>query len=242
MANKRPPVNRVTPKRRPAAQRSSGARTTAADLRQGENTRAKASTATRASSAPRGKVRFSKSDTAAPRGDSRAADSGSVWQTWRTAIVCGAAALLLAAFAVVAAFRPGVDDSNLAYVDNKATDEVKAAAANALSTVFAYNAKDIDGYKDRARAVLTGKMLTEFDQDKLVETGIDAIKQTQTDAEVKTEPMGVTLLTEDRAELLVDLSVSAVKDGVPQQSASGPVVLRMQKVGDRWLAAEIADR
>lgn len=233
MANKRPPVNRVTPKRRPAAQRNSGARTTAADVRKNEGTQ---------TSRPSAKVGLSKSRPAAPRANSRPAASGDFWKTWRTAILCGVAAVLLAAFAVVAASRPGVDDSNLAYVDNKATDEVKAAAAHALSTVYGYTAKDIDGYKDRARAVLTGKMLTEFDQDKLVETGIDAIKQTQTDAEVKTEPMGVTLLTDDRAELLVDLSVSAVKGGAPQESASGPVVLRMQKVDGHWLAAEIADR
>lgn len=237
MANKRPPVNRVTPKRRPAAQRGSGARTTAADVRKTSET-----TGTRASSTARPKAGMSKSRPAAPRPSrpARPATPGG-WKTWRTAIVCGIAALLLAAFAVVAAFRPGVDDSNLAYVDNKSTDEVKAAAAHALSTVFGYDAKEIDGYADRARAVLTGKMLTEFDQDNLVKTGIDAIKQTQTSAEVKTEPIGVTLLTDDRAELLVDLTVSAVKDGAPQESASGPVVLRMQKVDGHWLAAEIAD-
>ncbi|MGX1805645.1 hypothetical protein ACWIGI_08025 [Nocardia sp. NPDC055321] len=235
MANKRP-VNRVGPKRRPPAQRAAGARTTAEDLRHGttggiaaRKAAARSAAAERRAPAPERPAR-----TRAPR-------SGGGVRSWRTALLCGGAAVLLAAFAVVGALRPGVDDANLAYVDNTATDEVKAAAQHALSTIYGYNAKDIDKFRDNARAVMTGTMLAEFDKDKLLDTGIDAIKQTGTDTKATPDPIGVTLLTGDRAELLVNLAIVATKDGVPAPLASGPIVLRMQKVDGRWLASEIAD-
>ncbi|WP_330184728.1 hypothetical protein OHB26_14740 [Nocardia sp. NBC_01503] len=245
MANRRP-VNRVSSKRRPAAQRSSGARTTAADLRETESSRG--ATGSKRDTGARGTAR-----TGAQRGPSLsknqperskrpAARPGDFWRTWRVAIICGTAAVLLAALAIVGAVRPGVDDGNKAYVDNATTDQVKAAARDALTTIYGYNAKDIDKFRDTARAVMTGKMLEEFDKDKLLDTGIDAIKQTQTDTKATADPIGVTLLTGDRAELLVNLSIAAIKDGKPQPLAAGPIVLHMQKVGGKWLASEIADR
>ncbi len=148
--------------------------------------------------------------------------------------------MLLGGFAVVAALRPGVDDSNRAFVDNKTTEEVRAAADHALRTVYAYDVKNIDGYRDAAKQVLTGKMLA--DLDKYADTTISAVKQAQTSADAKADPIGVTLLADDRAELLVNLVVSATKNGVAQQSVAGPIVLHMQKVGDRWLASDIVDQ
>ncbi|CAM3980531.1 hypothetical protein NONI108955_02630 [Nocardia ninae] len=159
---------------------------------------------------------------------------------WSLVAACLIAAVLLGGFAAVAASRPGVDDSNKAFVDNKATEEVRAAADHALKTVYAYDVKNIDGYRDTARQVLTGKMLA--DLDKYADTTISAVKQAQTSADAKAEPIGVTLLTDDRAELLVNLVVSATKNGAAQQSVAGPVVLHMQKVGDRWLASDIVDQ
>nr|WP_280364383.1 hypothetical protein [Nocardia abscessus] len=150
------------------------------------------------------------------------------------------AALLLGGFAWLAAQRPGVDTSNQAYVDNEATQEVRAAADNALRTVYAYDVKNIDGYRDTAKQVLTGKMLA--DLDKYADTTISAVKQAQTSADAKSDPIAVTLLTDDRAELIVNLVVSATKDGVAQQSVAGPVVLHMQKVDGRWLASDIVDQ
>ncbi|WP_067566966.1 hypothetical protein [Nocardia acidivorans] len=245
MANRRP-VNRVSSKRRPAAQRSSGARTTAADLRATESSRG--ATGSTRDTGGRGTVRGgaqrgpSPTKKQSPRSKRPTPPPGAFWRTWRVAILCGTAAVLLAALAIVGALRPGVDDGNRAYVDNATTDQVKAAARDALTTIYGYNAKDIDKFRDTARAVMTGKMLEEFDKDKLLDTGIDAIKQTQTDTKATADPIGVTLLTGDRAELLVNLSIAAIKDGQPQPLAAGPIVLHMRKVGGKWLASEIADR
>lgn len=160
--------------------------------------------------------------------------------TWGLAAGLIVASLLLTAFAVVAALEPGVDNGNKAFVDTKATQEVTAAADNALKTVYSYDAKTVGGYKDAVHKVVTGKMRGDFD--KFADTTISAIQQAQSTAQATPDPIGVTLLTDDRAELLVNLTVSATKNGAPQESASGPIVLHMQKVDGHWLASEIADR
>ncbi|UGT64600.1 hypothetical protein [Nocardia asteroides] len=159
---------------------------------------------------------------------------------WGVPIACLLAAAVLAGFAVVAALRPGVPDNDKAFVDSGATEEVRAAADNALKTIYGYDVTAIDGYPDAVRQVVTGDMLKDLDQ--FAPTTIEAIKQSQTSATAAADPIGVTLLTDDRAELLVNLVVSATKDGAAQQSVAGPVVLRMTKVDGRWLAAEIVDR
>ncbi|WP_228806783.1 hypothetical protein [Nocardia cyriacigeorgica] len=161
-------------------------------------------------------------------------------RSWTLPLACGLAALALAAFAVVAALRPGVPDDNAAFVDNAATEEVRAAAEHALRTVYGYQLKDIDGYQAAVSQVLTGKMRAELDS--YAATTISAIKQAGTSTEAHVEPVGVTELTGDRAEVLVNLVVSAEKDGIAQQSVAGPVVLQMRKVDGRWLAEDIVDR
>ncbi|WP_159841742.1 hypothetical protein [Nocardia sp. CY41] len=242
----RRPVNRVTSKRRPAT----------------EQARAAAPRSERPVTARKPRVAgvsrpAAEQDT--PRAEQRPADAGgSSWRKlvsrgndrprrrptgrprWGVTAALLLAALLLGGFAWFAAQKPGVDTSNKAYVDNEATQEVRAAADNALRTVYAYDVKNIDGYRDTAKQVLTGKMLA--DLDKYADTTISAVKQARTSADAKADPIAVTLLTDDRAELIVNLVVSATKDGVAQQSVAGPVVLHMHKVDGRWLASDIVDQ
>ncbi|MBL1075606.1 hypothetical protein JK358_14495 [Nocardia sp. 2] len=244
MANRRP-VNRATPQRRPASQRGANTRTTAADVRSTEATAERPSSSTRPSPVSMKKAkRAEKAGKSAPvrTEKPKSAPAEGVWQSWRTPILCAAAAVALAAVAIMGALRPGVDDTNRAFVDNAATDEVKAAADHALQTLYAYEAEKID--KDRWKAdvatVLTPQLAQEFE--KYLGTTVDTIKQTQTNTQVTTDPTGVTLLTGDRAELLVNLNVVTVKDGKPSPFVAGPILLRMQKVDGRWLASEIADK
>ncbi|BDT94030.1 hypothetical protein IFM12275_40060 [Nocardia sputorum] len=242
----RRPVNRVTSKRRPAT----------------EQARAAAPRSERPGTARKPRVAGVSRPAAEP--DTRPAEqrprdaAGSSWRKivsrgndrprrrttgrprWGVTAALLLAALLLGGFAWFAAQKPGVDTSNKAYVDNEATQEVRAAADNALRTVYAYDVKHIDGYRETAKQVLTGKMLA--DLDKYADTTISAVKQAQTSADAKADPIAVTLLTDDRAELIVNLVVSATKDGVAQQSVAGPVVLHMQKVDGRWLASDIVDQ
>ncbi|MTE16467.1 hypothetical protein [Nocardia aurantiaca] len=251
MANRKRPVNRVTP-RRPAAQRGTASRTTAADV-QATGTERKTTVNARSTSERAGRTA---SGTTPPRGPGLSKDPasqqyskqsgwGTFWRNWGVAVLCGVLSALLLAFAIAGAVnhwvsKPNSDSGNLAYVDNKATDEVKAAADHALTTLYGYKAAEIDKWKAAVNSVLTDKMQKDFA--KYVDTTVDTIKQTQTDTDVKTDPIGVTLLTGDRAELLVNLNISSVKDGKPEPLASGPIVLRMQKVDGHWLAAEITDK
>ncbi|WP_405486233.1 hypothetical protein [Nocardia sp. NBC_00511] len=244
MANRKRPVNRAAP-RRPAAARNTSSRTTAADVRSTETTRstetgtaAKISTRPDRRSTQRG---LGRTKITAPQPYSKPARPGGFWRNWGVATVAGVVAVLLAALAVVGALRPGLDDSNRAYVDNKATDQVKAAADHALNVLYAYKASDIDKdkWKAAADAVLTKNMQDQFG--KYIDTTIDSVKQAQTDTQVKADPIGVTLLTDDRAELLINMSVDTVKDNKPEPLVGGPIVVRMQKQNGAWLVSEIPD-
>ncbi|MFE3192070.1 hypothetical protein ACFXHA_23870 [Nocardia sp. NPDC059240] len=248
MANRKRPVNRVTTPRRPAAARGTASRRTAADVQNASTVKNARSTTERSgrsasrSTPPRGS---GLTKLPASQQYSKPTRQGGFWRNWGVATICGAVSVLLLAFAVTGAVfhwveKPKSDSGNLAYVDNGATDEVKAAGDHALATLYGYKAADIDKWKSTVNSVLTDKMQKDFA--KYVDTTVDTIKQTQTDTEVKTDPIGVTLLTGDRAELLVNLNISAIKDGKPEPLASGPIVLRMQKVGGHWLASDITDK
>ncbi|WP_225731544.1 MULTISPECIES: hypothetical protein [unclassified Nocardia] len=225
------PVNRVTSKRKPAetAQRAkprpAAARATRTRV-SGSAARPRRDPEPAAAPTRRPKLRLPR-----PAGPKR---------SWFGVAALSVAAVLLGAFAVLAALRPGVDDSNKAFIDTKSTEEVKAAAENALKTIYSTDAKNVDGYKAALRGVLTGTMLAEFD--KYADTTFSALGQAQVKADAKPGPTGVTMLTDDRAELLVNLVVSASKGGEAQPSATGPIIVRMQKVNGHWLASEIPDR
>ncbi|WP_063051590.1 hypothetical protein [Nocardia arthritidis] len=240
----RRPVNRVTSKRRPTTEtaRAVSARPAAARKpRVAGVSRATAEQDTlRAEQRPVAARGSSWWRELASRGKGRPQRRPAGRARWGVIAAMLIAAVLLGGFAWLAAQQPGVNTSNQAYVDNEATQEVRAAADNALRTVYAYDVKNIDGYRDTAKQVLTGKMLA--DLDKYAATTISAVKQAQTSADAKADPIAVTLLTDDRAELIVNLVVSATKDGVAQQSVAGPVVLHMQKVDGRWLASDIVDQ
>ncbi|MFC8526753.1 hypothetical protein [Nocardia sp. NPDC057227] len=268
MSTPKRPVNRVTSKRRqapdspakPAADPSAVGESTETPSAASEDALTPAPSEAAVSKSATSKVGLDKGEaaneaasagadaaggepgSAAPAGErkSAAASSTTALRGWGVPIACLLAAAVLAGFAVIAALRPGVPDNDKAFVDSGATEEVRAAADNALKTIYGYDVTAIDGYPDAVRQVVTGDMLKDLDQ--FAPTTIEAIKQSQTSATAAADPIGVTLLTDDRAELLVNLVVSATKDGAAQQSVAGPVVLRMTKVDGRWLAAEIVDR
>ncbi|MEV4126500.1 hypothetical protein [Nocardia sp. NPDC049707] len=239
MASRRP-VNRVTPRNRPTVGRTA-ANTGSGTTRR--STRASDEATTKRRTKVAGVAGTAESTSPAPG----PAEPSRPWSQrlrptagWSVAAALLVVAVLLGAFATVAALRPGIDDSNAAYVNSKATEEVTAAASHALKTIYAYDVNKLDGYKDAVHGVVTGQMLADFD--KYADTNLAALKQAQTSADAIADPIGVTLLTEDRAELLVNFVVSANKNGVAQQSASGPIVLKMQKVDGKWLAAAIVDQ
>lgn len=158
----------------------------------------------------------------------------------RLLAILGAAAAVLAAIAVVAAFEPGADVANTAYVDIGGTAEVSEAARSALNTLYTYSPDTIDAYPDQARKVLTENMRGEFD--KTIDPTVAAVKQGGTATTVQVTDVGVKVLDGDRAELITNVTVSAESNGVAQDSASGPLIVRMEKVGGVWLLSDIADQ
>lgn len=152
-----------------------------------------------------------------------------------------AATVVLGAFAAVAAFhQPEAKPANQAYVDTAATDQVKAAARATLTTLYGYDAAHIDGWKDAADKVITGKMRQDFD--KTADVTVSGIKQTGVKTDVNVDPIGVTQLQGDQAEVLVNLQVSSSRSGQIGDSAKGPLVLRMVKVDGRWLGSDVVDK
>ncbi|WP_228786430.1 hypothetical protein [Nocardia terpenica] len=236
MMESRRPVNRVTSRRRPAA---GSTRATAA-----KNPAKKTPTrrvAGRATAADARRASIADTPPAASRRPRLPRPRAPRWSSPRRSLVLGiVAVVLLAIFAGIAALRPGVDYNNRAFVDNAETEQVKNAASQILTTVYGTDAKNLAGYKDAAKKVLTGKALA--DSDKYLDTVAQAVQQTDTKATVRNDPIGVTLLTKDHAELLVNMTVGVTKDGVAQQSMTGPILIRLDRVDGRWLASDLPDR
>ncbi|MCZ4079361.1 hypothetical protein O1W68_15550 [Rhodococcus sp. H36-A4] len=160
--------------------------------------------------------------------------------SWKPVVAVGAVAVVLAAFAVVAAFRPGATIDNQAWVDQGATSEATRAATDAVVTLYSYKDTTIDEDFDKARSYLNPQMLSDFD--KAAETTKSAVQQTQTATEASLTDIGVAILEDDKAELVANLNVSATQAGVAQGNAEGPITINLEKVDGKWLLSALSDK
>ncbi|MGW6377716.1 hypothetical protein ACWFRB_16810 [Rhodococcus sp. NPDC055112] len=167
--------------------------------------------------------------------DQEAVDAG-----WKRVVTIGLVALGLGIFALVAAFRPGADVPNQAWVDTSETSKVTADAKNAIQTLYTYKFDTVEQDFDNARAVLDDAMREEFDRTAAVTK--DAVIQTKTATVAEVTDIGLKLLSDDRAELVASMNVSATNDGAAQGSAQGPLSVTMAKSGDHWVITDIRDR
>lgn len=158
-----------------------------------------------------------------------------------SALWLGIAAVLLAAFAVLAAFRPGATPDNQAFVDTSTTAEVKAAAKHALTTLKQHKAAEMGGFKAAAKTVMTDGMYKVFD--KTADSSISLIEQARLDTQAEVDPIGVIRLDGDRAELLLHMVVNGSRGGQVDPNAGGDetMVVRMEKTGGHWLISDIPD-
>ena len=161
-------------------------------------------------------------------------------RSMRSVLAIGVVALVLAAVAVVAAFRPGTSVSNEAWVDAAATREVTDAAKHAIEAMHGYNYETIDEDFAEIRGLLTQERLEEFDA--TAEVTKQAAIQTRTVTEVNVLHIGTSVLDETQAEVAAYINVSATGDGIAQGSAQAPVLVRMEKTDGQWLVSEIRDR
>ncbi|MBS9375818.1 hypothetical protein GON09_004839 [Rhodococcus sp. B50] len=158
----------------------------------------------------------------------------------RPVVVVGAVAVVLAVIAVVAAFRPGAEVSNVAWVDTAKTREVTEAAKIAIETMHGYDYRTIDEDFGQIRELLTPERLEEFDS--TADVTKKAAVDTRTVTEVMVEHIGATMLDDTHAEVAAYINVSATGDGIAQGSAAAPLLVRMEKSDGRWLVSEIRDR
>lgn len=156
---------------------------------------------------------------------------------WLHVAILAAIAATLAVFAVVAWQRPGADVDNEAYVDTAATSQVKAETEHALQAISQYSFDKMDDWVAASHAVLTDSMKADFD--KTVDVTKQAAAQARTVTQVHVSDVAVNQLQGDHAEVAAYLVVSVENNGTAAGSSQGPQLVRMQKVGDRWLLAAV---
>ncbi|NDV05583.1 hypothetical protein GXW84_13785 [Rhodococcus sp. IEGM 248] len=166
-------------------------------------------------------------------------DNGSSRITWKLVGILGAVAVVLGVFAVVAAFKPGADITNTAWVDEGATAEVTKAGTEAIETLYTYSYETIDQDFEKARGYLNDAKREEFDS--TADTTKEAAIQTKTATQASVTDIGVTVLDGDRAELLAHMNVSATGDAVAQGSAATPLSIKMEKIDGKWVLSDISD-
>jgi Mce-associated membrane protein len=159
---------------------------------------------------------------------------------WMPVVAVAAVAVVLGALAVVAAFRPGTSDGNVAWIDRAETAAVTDAAAHAIEAMHGYNFETIDEDFAEIRELLTDERREEFDSTAQVTK--DAAVQTRTVTEVTVAHIGARVIDESQAEVAAYINVSATGDGVAQGSAAAPLLVRMEKSDGRWLVSEIRDQ
>ncbi|MFC9762627.1 hypothetical protein [Rhodococcus jostii] len=171
--------------------------------------------------------------------ETAAAGTGSSRITWKLVGILGAVAVVLGVFAVVAAFKPGADITNTAWVDEGATAEVTKAGTEAIETLYTYSYETIDQDFEKARGYLNDAKRDEFDS--TADTTKQAAIQTKTATQASATDIGVTMLDGDRAELLAHMNVSATGDAVAQGSAATPLSIKMEKIDGKWVLSDISD-
>ncbi|MFD6675040.1 hypothetical protein ACFWDA_11820 [Rhodococcus zopfii] len=168
-----------------------------------------------------------------------AAAPGPAQRNMRPLVLLGVGAVALGVFAVLAAFQPGAQVENRAWVDAAATEEVQRAATQAIETMHGYNYETIDDNFAAIRELLTPQMQEQFD--RTAEVTKRAAVQTHTVTEVTVTHIGVSMLDDSRAEVAAYINVSATGDGIAQGSAAAPLLVRMENVDGRWLVSELTD-
>ncbi|MEN0138182.1 MAG: hypothetical protein AAGC80_23725 [Rhodococcus sp. (in: high G+C Gram-positive bacteria)] len=205
---------------------------------------AKAASAGNVASAGKSKVpnlqpRIGKQQAPAPDATATDAGGGTGRITWKLVGILGAVAVVLGVFAVVAAFKPGADITNTAWVDAGGTAEVTKAGTEAIETLYTYSYETIDQDFDKARGYLNDAKRAEFDS--TADTTKQAAIQTKTATQASVTDIGVTVLDGDRAELLAHMNVSATGDAVAQGSAATPLSIKMEKIDGKWVLSDISD-
>ncbi|WP_194289843.1 serine/threonine-protein kinase [Nocardia macrotermitis] len=133
-----------------------------------------------------------------------------------------------------AAPTPPTGTSNAAFLDTAATAAVKSAGVAALTALLQHRAADIDNFAAGVRAVTTADAYRKLTT--TIDTVVTAVRTSHQDTTAKIDPVGLTRLTADRAELLCGVEVTATNPSTTQYSS---VTVQMQKLSGHWLLSDL---
>lgn len=161
---------------------------------------------------------------------------------WRQVVTLLVAAAVLAGFAVWAAvhasdLRASRADSNLALSDKTLTRQVTSQVSGAVDTIFSYSYANPAATRRAAQRVLTGSAISQYNKlFTLVEQKAPAEKLV---LHTKVTDIGVELLTNDRARLLVFVNQQD-QAGSGQAVYSGAMfAVTAVRHGSHWLISNI---
>lgn len=159
----------------------------------------------------------------------------------RTVGILAAVAAVLAVFAVIAGLHPGASiGANKAFVDQAATTELTSQVQSKACNLTV-DTVDVNKWADKARSVLTGTALSDFD--KYLPQQREILNQTKQVADCRVESVGVADLSgaDDgaTARVVVNMIVSQQQAGVAGQSAAPRYQFGMVRHGDDWLISEV---
>ncbi len=162
----------------------------------------------------------------------------------RTLTVLGVITGVLVIAAIVLAFHPGATiGPNKAFVDQAATTELVSQAQTKVCTANSANGTKFDEWSNKARAGLTGEALAQFN--KQVAPLKQVMEQAKATTDCQIDAIGVRELTGSgdgsRAVIVVNMVLSGTQNGVPTQSLTPRYQVNMEKQGDSWLIAKVAD-
>lgn len=175
-----------------------------------------------------------------PNGTSEGRDAG---RKRSVRVIISAIALVVGLAAGIAglalAVVPGDEPDNRAFVDQGTTEEVLRLASTHAQRLVAIDYTELDAYQESLDEFLAPNLVDELNEtwDALSET----YEQTQTAVDAQTQNVGLSFLTEDRAEVLLVLSVSMTRDGVASGSTTGTYLVELSRMDDTWKLSQIPD-
>ena len=158
--------------------------------------------------------------------------------------VLGVITAVLVVAAVILALHPGASiGSNKAFIDQAATSELVSQAQTKVCTANSATGVKFDEWSGKARAGLTGEALEQFN--KQVAPLKQVMEQAKATTDCQIDAIGVRDLTGSgdgsRAVIVVNMVLSGTQNGVPTQSLTPRYQVNMEKHGDAWLIAKVAD-
>lgn len=161
----------------------------------------------------------------------------------RSGVVLPAVATVVGLAAGIAgltlALVPGEEPDNRAFVDSAVTDEVLSLAATHAQRLVAIDYTELDAYHESLDEFLAPNLVEELNEtwDALSAT----YEQSQTAVDAQAQNVGLSFLTEDRAEVLLVLSVSMTRDGAASGSTTGTYLVELSRMDDTWKLSQIPD-